>query len=179
MTDGADNASRLKPEDVSAIASAIDVPVYIFGIVPSIDNPSAESSTHSVESIAFAGPLIDDELDGVAFVLVQEFVNSTGGTWPNAPAQPGLASDECDDDRHHYHEPDDDTDQRTGHSNILEATRQSTGLPSVHDAEFDIRLRDLADDVSIGLNQRHAPIRVSRRSANGLKLDVYLEVRAL
>ena len=29
-------------EDVSAIASAIDVPVYIFGIVPSIDNPSAE-----------------------------------------------------------------------------------------------------------------------------------------
>jgi Ca-activated chloride channel family protein len=59
MTDGADNASHLKPEDVSAIASAIDVPVYIFGIVPSIDNPSAESSTHSVESIAFAGPLAD------------------------------------------------------------------------------------------------------------------------
>ena len=59
MTDGADNASHLKPEDVSAIASAIDVPVYIFGIVPSIDNPSSESSTHSVESIAFAGPLAD------------------------------------------------------------------------------------------------------------------------
>ena len=51
LTDGADNASRLKPADVSAIASAIDVPVYIFGIVPSIDNPSAENSTHSVESI--------------------------------------------------------------------------------------------------------------------------------
>jgi Ca-activated chloride channel homolog len=57
LTDGSDNASRLKPEDVSAIASAIDVPVYIFGIVPSIDNPSAENSTHSVESAAFAGPL--------------------------------------------------------------------------------------------------------------------------
>jgi VWFA-related protein len=57
LTDGNDNASRLKPEDVSAIASAIDVPVYIFGIVPSIDNPSAENSTHSVESVAFAGPL--------------------------------------------------------------------------------------------------------------------------
>jgi len=57
LTDGNDNASRLKPEDVSAIASAIDVPVYIFGIVPSIDNPSAENSTHSVESAAFAGPL--------------------------------------------------------------------------------------------------------------------------
>jgi Ca-activated chloride channel family protein len=59
LTDGADNASRLKPEDVSAIASAIDVPVYIFGIVPSIDNPTAENSTHSVESTAFAGPLAE------------------------------------------------------------------------------------------------------------------------
>jgi VWFA-related protein len=59
FTDGADNYSRLKPADVSAIASAIDVPVYIFGIVPSIDNPSAENSTHSVESMAFAGPLAD------------------------------------------------------------------------------------------------------------------------
>jgi VWFA-related protein len=59
LTDGADNMSRLKPADVSAIASAIDVPVYIFGIVPSIDNPSADSATVSVESSAFAGPLAD------------------------------------------------------------------------------------------------------------------------
>src|SRR3954470_22455670 len=59
MTDGADNASRLKPEDVSAIASGIDVPVYIFGIVPSIDTPSADTATVSVESSAFAGPLAD------------------------------------------------------------------------------------------------------------------------
>jgi Ca-activated chloride channel family protein len=59
MTDGADNASHLTPGEVSAIASAIDVPVYIFGIVPSIDNPSADTSTHSAESSAFAGPLGD------------------------------------------------------------------------------------------------------------------------
>ena len=59
MTDGADNSSRLKPEDVSAIASAIDVPVYIFGIVPSIDNPDSDTSTRSAESSAFAGPLAD------------------------------------------------------------------------------------------------------------------------
>ena len=59
LTDGADNMSRLKPSDVSAIASGIDVPVYIFGIVPSIDNPSADNSTRSVESSAFAGPLAD------------------------------------------------------------------------------------------------------------------------
>ena len=43
LTDGADNASRLTPAEVSAIASAIDVPVYIFGIVPSIDNPAEDT----------------------------------------------------------------------------------------------------------------------------------------
>jgi Ca-activated chloride channel homolog len=45
LTDGEDTASRLKPSEVSAIASAIDVPVYIFGIVPSIDNPLEDRST--------------------------------------------------------------------------------------------------------------------------------------
>ena len=48
LTDGADNASRLTPAEVSGLASAIDVPVYIFGIVPSIDNPTEEASTKSV-----------------------------------------------------------------------------------------------------------------------------------
>jgi Ca-activated chloride channel homolog len=59
LTDGADNASRMTPEDVSAIASAIDVPVYIFGIVSSIDNPSADTSTRSAGRSAFAGPLTE------------------------------------------------------------------------------------------------------------------------
>ena len=59
LTDGADNWSKLSPSDVSGLASAIDVPVYIFGIVPSIDNPSEEASTKSVSGSAFAGPLAD------------------------------------------------------------------------------------------------------------------------
>jgi hypothetical protein len=59
LTDGADNWSKLSPPEVSALASAIDVPVYIFGIVPSIDNPSEEASTKSVSGSAFAGPLAD------------------------------------------------------------------------------------------------------------------------
>jgi Ca-activated chloride channel family protein len=59
LTDGADNASRMTPPEVSAIASEIDVPVYIFGIVPSIDNPSADTATSSIERSAFAGPLSD------------------------------------------------------------------------------------------------------------------------
>jgi len=59
LTDGNDNASRLRPEEVSAIASEIDVPVYIFGVVPSIDNPTEEMSTTSVERSPLAGPLSD------------------------------------------------------------------------------------------------------------------------
>jgi len=58
FTDGHDNASRLAPGDVSSIASAIDVPVYIFGAVPSIDNPSTEFSTNEGRS-SLAGPLSD------------------------------------------------------------------------------------------------------------------------
>ncbi len=59
LTDGADNWSRLTPAEVSALASAIDVPVYIFGIAPSIDNPTEEASTKSVSGSAFSGPLAD------------------------------------------------------------------------------------------------------------------------
>ena len=59
LTDGADNWSKLSPSEVSGLASAIDVPVYIFGIVPSIDNPSEDASTKSVSGSAFAGPLAD------------------------------------------------------------------------------------------------------------------------
>jgi len=59
LTDGADNASHLSPSQVSALASAIDVPVYIFGIAASIDNPAEDASTKSVAGSAFAGPLAD------------------------------------------------------------------------------------------------------------------------
>jgi Ca-activated chloride channel homolog len=59
LTDGADTASYLKPAEVSAIASGIDVPVYIFGIVPSIDNPSEETAVPAAQQSALAGPLAD------------------------------------------------------------------------------------------------------------------------
>jgi Ca-activated chloride channel family protein len=60
LTDGADTASRLKAADVAAVASEIDVPVYIFGIVPSIDNPAEETATiSSGPKSVFVGPLAD------------------------------------------------------------------------------------------------------------------------
>jgi Ca-activated chloride channel family protein len=58
FTDGQDNASRLTPGEVSGIASAIDVPVYLFAAVPSIDNPSTEFSTGDGR-FSVDGPLSD------------------------------------------------------------------------------------------------------------------------
>ncbi len=57
FTDGKDNASLLTPGEVSGIASSIDVPVYIIGIVPSIDNPSADIATTSADHSALARAL--------------------------------------------------------------------------------------------------------------------------
>lgn len=70
LTDGRDNASRLTPGEVSGIASSIDVPVYVVGIVPAIDNPSADISTTTYERSALTGSLSDLALwtGGRAFV---------------------------------------------------------------------------------------------------------------
>jgi Ca-activated chloride channel family protein len=59
FTDGNDNASRLKPEEVSATASAIDVPVYIFGVVSTVDNPTSEAGRDTAKQSPLAGPLMD------------------------------------------------------------------------------------------------------------------------
>jgi hypothetical protein len=39
LTDGIDTRSRLTPEQVTAIASGIDVPVYVVAVMASIDDP--------------------------------------------------------------------------------------------------------------------------------------------
>jgi Ca-activated chloride channel family protein len=59
FTDGKDNSSHLKPSEVSGVASAIDVPVYIVGLVPSIDNPASNDASGSKTESALAGPLSD------------------------------------------------------------------------------------------------------------------------
>lgn len=58
FTDGNDNASRMTAAEVSGLASSIDVPVYIVGVVSSIDNPSSELAT-GPEKSPLAGPLVD------------------------------------------------------------------------------------------------------------------------
>jgi Ca-activated chloride channel family protein len=59
LTDGNDTASRLNAEAVAGIASAIDVPVYIIGVVASIDNPSADTATPGADRTGLAGSLDD------------------------------------------------------------------------------------------------------------------------
>jgi Ca-activated chloride channel family protein len=51
FTDGSDTSSQLPPSEVSGIASSIDVPVYIFGIVSAIDNPAEEIAAPSAEAL--------------------------------------------------------------------------------------------------------------------------------
>ena len=92
LTDGNDNASHLQPQEVSAIASAIDVPVYVFGIVASIDNPSADERTSTTLHSALAGPLADL----ATWTGGHVFIAST-------PAQRSLAARQIIDElRHQY-----------------------------------------------------------------------------
>jgi Ca-activated chloride channel homolog len=59
FTDGLDNASHLTPGEVSGIASAIDVPVYIVGVVSPVDDPAAPTAAISPERSVFTGSLND------------------------------------------------------------------------------------------------------------------------
>jgi Ca-activated chloride channel homolog len=59
FTDGHDTFSRLKPGEVSSIASAIDVPVYIIGLVSMVDDPAAEVGGGAGAQSSLAGALSD------------------------------------------------------------------------------------------------------------------------
>ena len=51
FTDGLDNSSELKPEEVSAIASAIDVPVYVMTVVSDIDRDRGSQAATAASSL--------------------------------------------------------------------------------------------------------------------------------
>jgi len=92
FTDGADNASHMKAADVALVASEIDVPVYVFGVVPSIDNPAEETATISAVQSVFVGPLSD-------------LATRTGGHTfvASTPAQRSIAARQIIDElRHQY-----------------------------------------------------------------------------
>lgn len=92
LTDGNDNASRLTPSEVSGIASAIDVPVYIVGLVPGVDNPSFDDPDGSRVRI--------DRWEALA-----NLARWTGGNlfYASAPAARSLVARQLIDElRHQY-----------------------------------------------------------------------------
>lgn len=92
LTDGADNASRMSASEVSGLASSIDVPVYVIGLVPSIDNPWADISATPFERSALTGPLSDLAV----WTGGRAFVASTTGERGQTARQI------VDELRHHY-----------------------------------------------------------------------------
>ena len=57
FTDGFDNASKLTGPQVSGIASSIDVPVYIVGVVSPLDDPTSHGAASSAAHSPLAGAL--------------------------------------------------------------------------------------------------------------------------
>ena len=54
LTDGVDTRSRLTPEQVSGIASSIDVPVYVVAVMAPIDDPSRQEKESAAALISSA-----------------------------------------------------------------------------------------------------------------------------
>jgi Ca-activated chloride channel family protein len=91
LTDGVDTASRLRPEDVSAAASAIDVPVYVLAVLSPLD--------HVGEQTAVLTPVVDDVGD------LANMARWTGGQvyLSSAPAHTSIAAREIVAElRHQY-----------------------------------------------------------------------------
>jgi Ca-activated chloride channel homolog len=78
ITDGVDTRSRMAPSEVAVIASGIDVPVYIFAVVSSVDDPREN----------------EDERRAAAASNLQELARNTGGDLfiSSSPAQASIAA---------------------------------------------------------------------------------------
>jgi len=59
LTDGVDTNSRLTPEEVSGIASSIDMPVYLFAVVSPLDHPGGPDSIGGATAAMLSGALSD------------------------------------------------------------------------------------------------------------------------
>jgi len=91
LTDGIDTTSLMKPQQVSALASAIDVPVYVMTVVSPLDH------TGGPDAVASRMPAIDGTLRSLA--------QWTGGDLfvTSAPAHESIAARQIVDElRHQY-----------------------------------------------------------------------------
>jgi VWFA-related protein len=91
LTDGIDTKSKLAPDDVAAIASEIDVPVYIVAVMAKIDDPRERQE--------------EGEGVGIPATRLQELAQRTGGELflASAPAHASVAAREILGElRHQY-----------------------------------------------------------------------------
>jgi VWFA-related protein len=81
VTDGIDTRSQLTPEQVAAIASGIDVPVYIMAVMSKVDDPRERADD-------------DGSGDGMPATRLQELAQATGGElfMASAPAHASVAA---------------------------------------------------------------------------------------
>ena len=89
ITDGVDTRSRMKPGEVTVVASGIDVPVYILAVVSSVDDPRGN----------------DDERRTVVSSDLQDLARGTGGELfiSSAPAHASIAARQIISElRHQY-----------------------------------------------------------------------------
>ena len=78
ITDGVDTKSRMAPDEVSVVASGIDVPVYILAVVATVDDPREN----------------DDDKRAAAASNLQDLARGTGGELfiSSAPAHASIAA---------------------------------------------------------------------------------------
>ena len=91
LTDGVDTSSLMKPEEVSAIASQIDVPVYVLSVVSPLDHPG--------------GPDVVDTVHTPPESELRSLARWTGGDLfvTSAPAHASIAARQIVDElRHQY-----------------------------------------------------------------------------
>jgi VWFA-related protein len=92
LTDGVDTSSELKPEQVSAIASEIDVPVYMIEVVSPLDQPGGHDAVGTAAT----------EADNT---VLRSLAQWTGGELfiTSAPAHESVAARQVVDElRHQY-----------------------------------------------------------------------------
>jgi VWFA-related protein len=82
LTDGIDTHSQLKPSQVSAVASAIDVPVYVVAVMSAVDDPhvfegSASSASGGLKDLSqwTGGELFTVSAPAHASVAARQIVN--------------------------------------------------------------------------------------------------------
>lgn len=112
LTDGIDTHSRLTPEQVTTIASTIDVPVYVVAVMASIDEPRETG---------------DDRAIGISAAL-RDLSQWTGGKLfiASAPAHASLAARQIVDELRHQYVLAFEASARAGWHPLLVSARDRT-----------------------------------------------------